>query len=202
MRYRLLIGLCIAARALSSEAAERSGLLVEAARRGPSDAVAWLLAAGADPNGEGASGETALFAAAERGQLEAARLLLAHGADPNRIPRPNPPTGVFSMTPLMAAAAQGHTGLVELLLAHGADAGIQTGETALYPQGVTALFLATANGHADAIRLLARAGTSGERRWKYLVLAIWIALGAYIAIAGDADRRAGSTKNATRDSAA
>jgi ankyrin repeat protein len=161
-------------------AEDTTALLLQAACAGNGKMVARLIDEGVDVNAGGRHGGTALFLAADQGHTEVVRLLLEHGADPNRIPWPDPAAGVIAMTPLMAAAARGHTAIAELLLAHGADASIQVGETALYEQGVTAIFLATVNGHTGAAEVLTRAATSGEKLWKYMVLAIWAVLGIII----------------------
>jgi hypothetical protein len=58
--------------------------LVHAAQNERPDAVAWLLAHGADPNANPYQGCGALHLAAAFGALESARLLLAAGADPDR----------------------------------------------------------------------------------------------------------------------
>jgi ankyrin repeat protein len=56
--------------------------LVEAARRGEADRVAWLLAAGAPVDQRGKRGQTPLLAAAAAGQSACYAPLLAAGADP------------------------------------------------------------------------------------------------------------------------
>jgi len=165
--------------------AHKNELLLRAIREGKADVVARLIAEGADVNAGGRRGGAALYLAAEGGHPEVVHTLLDHGADPNRIPWPDPAAGVIGMTPLMAAAANGHAAVAELLLARGADASIQAGETALYEQGVTALYLATVKGHDEVIGVLERALTSGESLWKYMVLAIWSALGLIIAALPD-----------------
>ena len=66
-----------------------------------------------------------------------------------------------------------------------ADASIQVGETALYEQGVTALFLATVNGHEDVVNALTRASTAGGKLWKYLVVGIWVLLGIVLMLQRD-----------------
>ena len=55
-------------------------ILGEAAHRGFVEAIAALLAAGADPN---KGNKSPLLAATKKGNTEAARLLLEGGADPN-----------------------------------------------------------------------------------------------------------------------
>jgi ankyrin repeat protein len=157
-------------------------LFVPAAREGNLEIVARQITEGIDIDAEGPQGGTALFWAAQNNHLEIVRLLLEHGADVNEIPQPNPCTGMVSMTPLMAASAHGHTDVVKLLLAHGADASAQVGNTALYEHGVTALFLATVKGHTTVVALLTQAATSGERTWKYTVIAIWSLLAVIIMV--------------------
>ena len=83
--------------------------------------VRLLLAAGADPNGDG-SGNTPLYSAARQGAAEMVGVLLEAGADPN------PPTRGTS--PLAAAIRSGHTDVVRLLEAAGAEADTRTGDGA------------------------------------------------------------------------
>jgi hypothetical protein len=180
MRCLLLFNLLITTVGAPCYADEGSTLLARAAYEGTREIVAHLIAEGVDVNAENPQGGTALFLAAEQGHIGIVRLLLEHGADANKIPRPNPSTGVVSMTPLMAAAAHGETAVVELLMACGADASTQVGKTALHEHGVTALFLATIKGHAQVVDLLTRAATSGEGSWKYMVIAIWIFFGSFL----------------------
>lgn len=129
----------------------------------------------------GAENPSTLCIAAAQGHTELVELLLRQGADVNAFTRPDPATGIVTMTPLMAAAMNGHADVVELLLRHGADLSAETGETALYPAGVTALYLAAVKGHDNVVAVLDAAGTAGEPWWKYFVILIWIALGLMLA---------------------
>lgn len=90
--------------------------LVWASRAGHGEAIAALVAAGADPDrqDEAVNGWTPLLHAVHKDQLRAVRTLLAAGADVNR-PSPS------GLTPLMLAAGQGNAEMVEALLEAGAD---------------------------------------------------------------------------------
>lgn len=88
--------------------------LYRAAIDGQVDAVAALLAAGADPNQESVQG-TPLCAAACWGHAQVVRALLAAGADPQRAQDDD-------FTPLEWAVLGLHTEAAEALLAGGADA--------------------------------------------------------------------------------
>ncbi|MEI6385066.1 MAG: ankyrin repeat domain-containing protein [Spirochaetota bacterium] len=58
--------------------------LMEAAKSGPAEQVAYFLDQGSDPEIESKDGQTALVIAVGRQDLESCRLLLEHGADPDR----------------------------------------------------------------------------------------------------------------------
>lgn len=57
--------------------------LMDAAQKGDSRMVSFLLARGADPNLRSKDGQTALVICAGRGDADMAELLVAHGADPS-----------------------------------------------------------------------------------------------------------------------
>jgi ankyrin repeat protein len=86
-----------------------------AAQTGTHDALARLLAEGADVNARSAGGETALMLAAARGRLDAIGLLIERGADVNAVTD-------AGNTALMLAAARGQVDAVQALLARGARA--------------------------------------------------------------------------------
>eukprot|EP00004_Rigifila_ramosa_P008037 TRINITY_DN191_c3_g1_i7.p1 TRINITY_DN191_c3_g1~~TRINITY_DN191_c3_g1_i7.p1 ORF type:complete len:796 (-),score=217.78 TRINITY_DN191_c3_g1_i7:33-2420(-) len=118
---------------------------------GHDEAVAVLLARGADPNREGEDLNTPLLIACSKGHFAIAVQLLDAGSNPNC-------RGLFRSAPLLAAAEMGHAEVVALLLGRGADAGVQDSE------GNTALHLAALRGHAEIASLLVAHGTSLWRR--------------------------------------
>ncbi len=198
MRHFFLCTLITVVLGSGSHAGDGKTFFVQAACAGKAEIAAQQIAKGADVGAAGLQDGTALLLAAERNQIEIVRLLLEHGADINKIPRPNPFTGVVSMTPLMAASAQGHAAVVELLLAHGADASTQVGNTALYEEGVTALLLATVKGHTQVVDLLNQAAASGGRTWKYMVIAIWILLAVIIMVQPKEPRSAANQRDESK----
>jgi ankyrin repeat protein len=119
--------------------------LIEAAKLGQVDAVAGLLADGADVDARAADGAGALHFAAERGDDELASILLAAGADISATTR----NGV---TPLALAALNGNTTLVDQLLDAGAD------PNAISSEGETPLMLAALNGRPETVSLLLARG--------------------------------------------
>ena len=103
----------------------------------------------------GDSGYTPLHYAAREGHAECVRALLASGANANARTRAG------GATPLHRAAFTGAGACVRLLLEGGAD------PCARDADGESALHKASANGHADVVRALLRAGgtrgIAGER---------------------------------------
>lgn len=112
---------------------------------GPAEAVAALLAAGADPGlaARNITRSTPLHAAATAARIDVVALLLDRGADPNV-------RQVGGFTPLHAAARQGQRALVEQLLARGAD------PAATSDDGRDAAAFAAENGHAALAERLRR----------------------------------------------
>ena len=108
-----------------------------------------LLDHGADVDGFDERGCPPLYVACETGQLGAATLLLDRGADINRRG-----AGPFGEPPLSAACRNGHVKAAALRLDRGADANRGT-----RAEGVTSLWLASANNQFGAVRLLL------ERTW-------------------------------------
>jgi ankyrin repeat protein len=114
-----------------------------AARRGESEMVRVLLAAGANLRATTRLGNyTPLLLASEGGHATAIESLVAAGADIKS-------TTAAGVTPLMLASASGQAPAVKALLAHGADV------NATEPvRGQTALMFAAANRRADVVRVL------------------------------------------------
>jgi hypothetical protein len=125
-------------------------LMIAAAER-HLEAVVVLLAAKADSNLRNSYGRTALMFASRYGQLAIVERLLAAGADPNVIP-----TDATGWTALVSAAKEGHIAVIRALLDKGADPSIRTRE------GQTALDIARAAGHREAVGLLESAMRPGS----------------------------------------
>jgi hypothetical protein len=116
--------------------------LVDAAASGEARLLDYLLTAGADPDVQAPSGQSALGAAAAAGQIATARLLIARGAHVNRRTR------LTLDTPLTEAAQMNQLDMVRLLLDRGADV------TARDVMGRAALDWARENSNADMARLI------------------------------------------------
>ena len=102
--------------------------LIGAARSGNTQAIATLLAGGADPNQRwGVNSWTPLMHAIHKDQKGSVEALLAGGADMNAR------GGSQGVTALIMAAGYGYTGIVQLLLEKGADPRAETadGDSAL-----------------------------------------------------------------------
>ena len=115
------------ARGANADAANRYHVtpLYVATLHGNTDMMAALLAARADPNGAGPSGETLLMTSARAGVVGAMQLLINAGA---RIDAREP---TFKQSALMLAARSNSTDAIALLLDNGADINARTsvGET-------------------------------------------------------------------------
>ncbi len=102
--------------------------LIGAARSGDTEAIATLLAGGADPNQRwGVNAWTPLMHAIHKNRQASVEALLAGGADVNAR------GGRQGITALIMAAGYGYTGIVQLLLDRGADPFAETtgGDSAL-----------------------------------------------------------------------
>ena len=138
--------------ALVSAAAWGDPPLVEAARRGDTDAVISLLDRGADVNAAQGDGMTALHWAAKRGSLEMAEVLLSSGARVDEVTR------IGQHSPLHLASSGGHAPVVRRLLEAGADANAGTAT------GATALHFAAGSGSAESVDALVAHGATVDAR--------------------------------------
>ncbi len=116
--------------------------VVNAAASGEIRLLDYLLAAGADPDVQVSSGQSALGAAAAAGQIATARALIARGAHVDSRTR------LTFDTPLTEAAQMNQLDMVRLLLDRGAD--IEARDV----MGRTALDWARENANADMVQLL------------------------------------------------
>jgi hypothetical protein len=116
--------------------------VVDAAASGEVRLLDYLLRAGADPDVQVSSGQSALGAAAAAGQIPTARLLLARGAHVDSRAR------LTFDTPLTEAAQMNQLDMVRLLLDRGADV------RARDIMGRTALDWARENSNADMAQLI------------------------------------------------
>lgn len=132
-----------------------------AASEGQTEILKLLLKKGADAGNARADGITALMTAAVAGHADAVRLLLEHGADPTAADQDR-------LTPLMNAAENGTVAVLELLTDAvtaqvGGDADKKREHLdAVSGTGFTALIIASAHGHVDAVRHLLKAGAHAE----------------------------------------
>jgi ankyrin repeat protein len=157
------------------------GRLLKAALNGDLESVNRLLAAGADVNARGASGESALLLAVQAEQNhEVVRCLLEGGADPNLADEDGNTPLILAVndedlpivrelvakgaaldarnadgdTPLTNAAAWGSTLVVKYLISRGADPNLRDGE------GVSPAELARQQGHDAIAELIDKASSS------------------------------------------
>ena len=126
--------------------------LHEAAHVDDTQAIARLIAAGADVKAVNRYGVTPLWLACLNGSAAAIELLLNAGADPNAVL----PGGE---TVIMTAARTGHVGAVNTLLRHGTSVNAKEGW-----RGQTALMWAAAEGHAPVIEALVAKGADVHAR--------------------------------------
>lgn len=164
-----------------STAAAADAPLADAIRRGHTAAAAALLAKKADVNGALPDGTTALHWAVERDDVDLVTKVLAAGAKVNTASR-------FGVTPLSLACRNGNASIVNALIRAGADVStpLPNGETPLMiaartgrvepvkrllergvdvnakepHAGQTAIMWAIAEGHAEVVETLIKAGGS------------------------------------------
>jgi len=128
-------------------------LLLEAAKKGNTEAVSLLLKLGADINTTDKRGNTPLHNAAEKGDLELVKLLSKQpGVDLNKANR-------LLRTPLHNAAAKGHAEVVSHMLSMGGiDASLNAQDKL---RGASPLHLAAAAGHTEVIKCFIKAHDEG-----------------------------------------
>lgn len=126
--------------------------LMYAAQYGEVEAARRLLAAGSEVNLQAAKGWTALMVAVLKGRKPMTSLLLTHGADPNI-------QDMLGWTPLMRAVETNRLFIVQTLLAQP-----NTLVNAADGNGMTALHVAAALGHADMVKLLLAYGADARAR--------------------------------------
>ena len=119
-----------------------------AASEGKIDVMKALLNKHADPSNARVDGITVLMTASVGGHAEAVKILLENGADPTV-------TDNDALTPLLNAAENGSVETMKLLVEHVKDPAYvnQMSNT-----GFSALIIAAAHGHADAVEYLIDAG--------------------------------------------
>ena len=146
---RRLLARGVSVNALS---ADKNGLeraaIVHAAKAGHADAIRALAEAGADVEIIDEVGVPALAIAASKGNTLAVEALLEAGA----MIASRDPELRKSMLPLHVAAAEGHAGATSALLKATADVNMRDGN------GLTALMLASKEGHVDTVRVLLAGG--------------------------------------------
>jgi beta-lactamase regulating signal transducer with metallopeptidase domain len=136
-------------RPLRSAALDRA--LLEATEEGDGDAIAELVAAGANINCAIDGDGSPLIVAAREGQIRVVRQLLELGADPNM--------GVSGDgNPLIMASREGHEEIVELLLNRGANV------DQVVPGDENALIQASGEGHLNIVKLLVGRGADVNAR--------------------------------------
>lgn len=136
--------------AVTASAASTPGI-VDAARRGDSQAVRALIRRSVDVNAIAADGSTALHWAAHRDDLDMVDQLLHAGAAVDAANR-------FGVRPLQLAAENGNGPIVERLLRAGAKVNTAS------PEGETALMTAARTGRVEALRALIAHGANVNAR--------------------------------------
>ena len=114
--------------------------MYNAAWRGETDRLKYVLDRGVDPNVARPDGRTPLFIASSYGQKLAVQVLLSAGAEPDPIS--------YQYTPLCYAAEDSHYEIVEMLVEAGASLDFRNEE------GYTPAMIARDNGHLKVFRYL------------------------------------------------
>jgi ankyrin repeat protein len=123
--------------------------LVQAVRKGQSARVRALLEAGADAGATTPQGYTALVYSASQGDAESVKALVEAGAPVDQGHR----QADRGLTALIYSARGGHLLTAQILLEQGANVNAER-------SGMTALKMATAQGHTEMVRLLEEAGAT------------------------------------------
>jgi ankyrin repeat protein len=138
----------------------RTALLIAATIDGSTEVARLLIGKGADVNARDKGGSSVLAQAASSNNIEVARLLIAQKAEVNTVDE-------AGYSPLISAASNGDrsAAMVKLLLDNGAKVNIRSGATVEVvkngPIGigyVTALHAAAAQGNAETVEALIKAG--------------------------------------------
>jgi serine/threonine-protein phosphatase 6 regulatory ankyrin repeat subunit B len=108
------------------------------------DVMKHLLKKGADASVTRSDGITALMTASVAGHVDSVKLLLENGADPSAVDSDG-------LTALMNAAENGSVGVLKLLVKAAND--VKYVDT-MSTTGFTALIIASAHGHSDAVKYL------------------------------------------------
>lgn len=114
---------------------------------GKADVVEALLNKHADPNNARSDGITALMTSSANGHADSVSILLQNGADATAVDQEG-------LTPLMNAAESGNIDILKALTESVEESKRKEYVDALSETGFTALIVASAHGHADAIKYL------------------------------------------------
>ena len=139
-----------------------SSQLFAAVKSADADAVARLLAQGADANAVEPDGTNALHWAVHRDSPALVKLLIAAGVDVKAANR-------YGVTPLKLACINGNAAMAEILLEAGADANTTSAE------GETVLMAAARTGNPDLVRVLLARGAevNGKESWRGQTALMW-----------------------------
>ena len=146
---RIVISLALIPVWLTACAPDLDTQLVQASRKGQRGRVRALLEAGADAGATTPQGFAALVYSASRGDAESVKALVEAGAQVDRGHR----QAGRGLTPLIYSARGGHVLTAQILLEEGADVNAER-------NGMTALQMATSEGHNDMVQLLQEAGAT------------------------------------------